>query len=99
MERISGRKANRQKSGSYTHKKAKSFRQTPKSRISPQTRAGIARIAELAELNKEISDMLDNPSKYYDQSEAEKVVYRRHELALKLRADGIDVPEHYMEKP
>ena len=43
--------------------------------------------------------MLDNPSKYYDQSEAEKVVYRRHELALKLRADGIDVPEHYMEKP
>ena len=98
MERISGRKANRQKSGSYTHKKAKSFRQTPKSRISPQTRAGIARIAELAELDKKISDMLDNPSKY-SQSEAEKVVYRRRELALKLRADGIDVTEHYMEKP
>lgn len=98
MERASGKKAKRGKSGSYKFRKATSFRKTAPSKISPGTEKGLERLEELEELDRKIRDLLNNPKSQF-RKDAEDIVYRRTELARKLIKDGADVTEHYMEKP
>ena len=98
MERASGKKAKRGKSGSYKFRKATSFRKTARSKISPGTEKGLERLEELEELDRQIHDLLNNPKSQFRKG-AEDIVYRRTELARKLIKDGADVTEHYMEKP
>ena len=98
MERASGKKAKRSKSGTYKFRKATSFRKTAPSKISPGTKKGLERLQKLEELDRQIHDLLNNPNSQF-LKDAEDIVYRRSELARKLIKDGADVTEHYMEKP
>ena len=98
LERVSGKKLPRSKSGKYRHiRQGKGFANTMPSRLSKASRGANAAVERVKQMDRQIAEWLRNPPSQSEARACERFIRERNDLATALRRGGFDVSEDFVE--